>query len=398
MITVNEALSKLHENLPKPRIQTVALAEALGYAIAEDIFSDIDLPPFDKSAMDGYAVRSEDLQNPPVELEVIETVAAGYAPTAKLKPGKAIKIMTGAPIPEGADAVLMVEHTGPPAGNIVNCLKSVRKGENISFRAEDLKENERVVSAGTTIRPQEIALLAAVGRVAVSAYQKPSIAILSTGDELVEVTAKPEAAQIRNSNTYSLLAQLSRMGFEVHSLGIARDDKTKLGAKILQGLKSDIFIMTGGVSVGEYDFVEEMLKKSGCEIIFNKVAIKPGKPLTFGKTDTCLVFGLPGNPVSVFVLTEIFVREALATITGNAALRHPVVKARLNTAWSKSSERQQYINVRYQLTESGGAVEPVKGHGSADLVALSQSNALMIVPPNSPELETGALVDVMLLD
>lgn len=398
MLNVEEALSKIHEHLPKPRIQTIALGNALGYDIAEDVFSDIDLPPFDKSAMDGYAVRSEDLQRPPVELEVIETVAAGYAPTAKLKPGKAIKIMTGAPIPECADAVLMVEHTGPLAGNIVNCLNSVRKGENISFRGEDFKINEQVVSAGTTIRPQEIALLAAVGRATISVYQKPSISILSTGDELVEITAKPEAAQIRNSNTYSLLAQLTRMGFEAHSLGIAKDDKTKLAVKISQGLKSDIFILTGGVSVGEYDFVEEILKKSDCEIIFNKVAIKPGKPLTFGKTDSCLVFGLPGNPVSVFVLTEIFVRDALAAITGNSALRHPVVKARLNTAWSKSSERQQYINARYRLTETGGAVEPIKGHGSADLVSLSQSNALMIIPPNNPELAAGARVDVMLLD
>ncbi|MFH1228618.1 MAG: gephyrin-like molybdotransferase Glp [Planctomycetota bacterium] len=397
MISVSEALSKIRSHIPKPRIQTISINDSHGYVAAEDIFSDIDLPPFNKSAMDGYAVRSEDLQRPPVELEVIETVAAGYYPSKNIKPGKAIKIMTGAPIPEGADAVIMVENTKSSGNNIINCLNGVRKGENIAVHGEDLKINAKVLPAGTTIRPQEVALLAAVGKSDVLVYSKPIISVLATGDELVDIKIRPVNAQIRNSNTYSLIAQLYRMGFKAHSLGIAKDNKSKLESKIARGLKSDIFILSGGVSVGDYDFVEEILKKSGCEIIFSKVAIKPGKPFLFGRTSGCLVFGLPGNPVSTFVITEIFIREALAGITGNLALRNQVVKARLNTVWSKISERQQYITALLKMTETGGVVEPVTGHGSADLVSLSKANAFLIVPPDTTEIVSGSMVDVIIL-
>lgn len=397
MLSVSEALNKIMDNLPAPRIIEVALIDALGYVITEDVFADIDLPPFDKSMMDGYAVRSEDLKRTPVELEVIEVVPAGQSPRHDLKPGKAIKIMTGAPIPIGADAVIMVENTAGSSARMVNCLKGVRPAENIAFHGEDLKANEKVVAAGTTLMPQHIALLAAVGKVRVSVYRKPTIAILSTGDELVEVAVKPQAAQIRNSNTYSLWAQVRQMGFEVNSLGIVRDEPVKLAAKITEGLKSDILIMSGGVSVGDFDIVEDTLRKLGCEIVFERVAVKPGKPLTFCKTAQCRVFGLPGNPVSVFVATEVFIRPALAAMTGNSRLRNPMVKARLAAPYKKTSDRQQYITAYCTVVDAGWSVAPIAGHGSADLVALSKANAFLVVPPDHPPMDAGELVEVMLL-
>lgn len=393
MIPVPDALNLIRAHLPPRRIETRTLSTALGYTTAEDVFSDVDIPPFDKSAMDGFAVCSSDLKSIPVELELIETVPAGKLPTKILKPGKTIKIMTGAPIPTGADAVVMKEKT-EESGCSVRFLETIRKGSNICYQGEDLKKGALVIPAGTSLRAQEIGVLAMVGRDKVKVYQKPSVAILSTGDELIPINRRPRGAQIRNSNSYTLTAQLAQMGCAVTNLGIAPDEEQVLTRLIKKGLKNDMFVLSGGVSVGEYDIVEAVLTKLGVKILFNQVAIKPGKPVVFGLKDNTLVFGLPGNPVSAFVITEVFIRPAIAELVGNESIKRPIITARLMTPLT-SSERTQYIPANYSVQTQ--EVTPVGWHGSADLVSLTRANALIILPPGLPPKKSNDAVEVMLL-
>lgn len=335
--------------------------------------------------MDGYAVQADDLKRAPLELELIESVPAGKSPTKLLKPGKTIRIMTGAPVPDGADTVVMVEKTEPlPGDKTVRFLEPTPKSINICYQGEDLKKGQKVILAGELIRAQEIGLLAAVGKARVKVFKKPSCAILATGDELVSITTRPTDARIRNTNNYLLSAQLTRLGFASDILGIARDNIDDLTQHIQQGLKYDILILSGGVSVGEYDIVAKVLQELGVKILFNKVAIKPGKPFVFGIKNKHLVFGLPGNPVSCFVITEVFIRPALAELTGNQSLIRPVIQARLSTPFHKVSDRVQYIPAKYTLGKDdlSDSVEPVNWHGSADQAALTRANAFIIIPPN----------------
>jgi molybdopterin molybdotransferase len=401
MISIEKALDIIRQNIPASQLETVSLLDSLGRVIGEDMFSDIDMPSFDKSAMDGYALRSEDIKLPPVELEVIEIVPAGKVATKELKPGKAIKIMTGAPIPLGADAVIIKEDTQYISSTqTVRCFKRVERAANICFKAEDVKKGEMVISRDTKITPQHIALLSAVGKDKVRVYKYPTITIASSGDELVEITQKPIGAQVRNSNTYSIQAQLNNVGFKVTSLSIVKDEMDSLTKKISQGLRADIFILTGGVSVGDYDIVEEVLKKLGTEILIDQVAIKPGKPFVFGKNKHCLVFGLPGNPVSVFVSTEVFIKEVLSILCNDPGLKNPIIKAILTEPIERTSNRQQYLFARCYLEAETNLwkVEPIKGHGSADIASLSRSNVFIIVPADSPPLPSNSPVSVMVLE
>lgn len=395
MIKPEEARKIIARHLPAPEIVTVSIEASLGSVIAEDIISDIDIPPFNKSAMDGYAMRATDLRRAPVELQVIETVPAGKFPRKSLKPGKAIKIMTGAPIPAGADTVIMIEKTEEhPRNKTVRPLVSMKKDENICYQSEDLKKGARVISAGSLIRPQEIGVLAAVGKARVKVFKKPTVAVLATGDELVEIHTKPKKAQIRNSNNYSIAAQIRRMGLEVVDLGIARDNLGQLFRKISRGLNYDILIISGGVSVGKYDIVGEVLKKLKVRILFDKVAIKPGKPFVFGKRRNTLIFALPGNPVSSFVVTEVFIRPVMATLTGNNHLLQPVVKTKLTTPFLKPSNRLQYIPARVE----NRIARAVEYHGSADLVSLTRTNAFLIIPPDTASIKPNEPVDAMMID
>ncbi|MCK5579065.1 MAG: molybdopterin molybdotransferase MoeA [Planctomycetes bacterium] len=394
MIPVHEAQKIISQQLPTKKVISVPLRESLHYVLAENVFSDIDLPPFDKSAMDGYALRADDIKGAPVELEVIEVVPAGQAPSLAVKPGKAIKIMTGAPTPEGADTVVMIEKTeASEKNNTVRIMESLPAGKNIAYRGEELKKDEQVLPAGTVLRPQEIGVLASVGQPQVKVYRRPTVAIVSTGDELVDINVKPQLAQIRNSNSYATAAQIDRMGLRVELLGIARDNIEDLTEKISRGLESDIFILTGGVSVGEFDLVEEVLKKLGVKLLFEKVAIKPGKPFVFGKKENHLVFALPGNPVSAFVITEIFIRPVVSALTGNQFLVRTPVSARISDPFPKITVRQQYVPAI--LDRSSNSVAVVKWHGSADLVSVTKANALLVVPPNVPPIKKGDSVDVI---
>src|SRR3989339_479556 len=396
MITVEQALDIIRRNIPPARFEKMALIDSLGRVLAEEVFSDVDMPPFDKSAMDGYAVRSEDIQLPPVELEVLEIVPAGSMPTKDIKPGKAIKIMTGAPVPAGADAVIMVEQTKyEPATRTVRCLSTIKKNANICFKSEDINTGAKVIARDTKITPQVIGLLAAVGKDKVQVYKYPSITIATTGDELVEINQKPKGAQIRNSNTYSLLSQLVNIGMSVTSLGIVRDNIEIMTEKVSVGLKSDMLILTGGVSMGDYDIVEDVFKKLGVKILFDQVAVKPGKPTVFGiGPKGQLVFGLPGNPVSAFVITEIFIKEALSLLCNDAGIKNRIIDADLVVPIASTSNRQRYLGASIL---QDGLVEPIDGHGSADIVSLSRADALIIIPPDAPALPRDSRIKVMLI-
>lgn len=301
MITVEEALNKILSLIQPLGLEKVNLLGGSGRVIGEDVVANRDIPPFDNSGMDGYAVRSEDIQNTssdsPVRLEVIGDLPAGFFPTKTVGRGQAIRIMTGAPIPEGADSVVPVEET-KGKDRFVSVLKAVSPGECIRKKGEDVKKGDRVISKGDIIRPSEVGMLASVGRSVISVYQKPMVAILCTGEELVDVDDDLNEVKIVSSNSYALAAQVKDCGAIPVQLGIAKDRKEEIKEKLLQGFRADIIISSAGVSVGDYDFVKEVLNDLGMEMIFWKVAMKPGKPVVFGTLRGKLVFGLPGNPVS----------------------------------------------------------------------------------------------------
>ncbi|MEK7449970.1 MAG: gephyrin-like molybdotransferase Glp [Planctomycetota bacterium] len=396
MISVNEAWNIIVRQLPVKKITEVSLLESLDSTLAEDVFSDLDLPPFDKSAMDGYALRAADIKNAPVELEIIEVVSAGQVPVKAVKPGKTIKIMTGAPIPQGADTVVRIEDTEAVKNNTVRVLATIKKGANIAYQAEELKEGAKVLSKDTFLRSQEIGVLASVGKQRLKIYQKPTVAIISTGDELVEINVKPQPAQIRNSNSYTTAGQIAKMGLNYELLGIARDNLSDLTEKISRGLQFDILVLTGGVSVGEFDLVEQVLKKLGVKLFFDQVAIKPGKPFVFGKKEDHLVFALPGNPVSSFVITEVFIRPAVSMISGNPSLVKPKIFAKITEPFQKITNRQQYVPAVFE--QQTFSITPVHWHGSADLVSVTHANALLIIPPNITPLKQDDQAEVMLLE
>ncbi|HHT9111309.1 MAG TPA: molybdopterin molybdotransferase MoeA, partial [Candidatus Brocadiaceae bacterium] len=302
MITVDTAVKIVTDVIEPLPSKLVPFESSLGFCLAQDVQSDIDMPPFDRSAMDGYAVIAEDTTNAPVELTVIEDIAAGYMPQKKVGRGQASKIMTGAAVPEGADAVVKFEETEELSSpNRAKILKSTKKGSNISRCGEDMKVGQTVLRKGMIIRPQEIGILSTVGKSSVEIYSAPTIGVISTGDELVEVGTKPSCAQIRNSNGYSLAAQARRMKAEVELLGIVKDRKEEIATIMRRGLNKDILILSGGVSMGEYDLVGDVMKDLNTHIYFEKVALRPGKPVIFGKKDKTFIFALPGNPVASFV-------------------------------------------------------------------------------------------------
>ena len=383
MISAKEALSIIISSLPPKKVIRKHLTDSLGYSLAEDIYADTDQPPFDKSAMDGFAVRFADLNKMPAELELVTTVAAGEIAGMAVAKGKTIKIMTGAPVPAGADTVVMKEMTKENDNKVVFMEKPGYKA-NICFRGEDVKKGRKVIAKGTLINPAIVGLLATFGKTHPRVFANPSLAVLATGSELVAINQKPKRSQIRNSNSYVLSAQLQQLGFQPDNLGIARDSQKELESKLKAGLKKDALIITGGVSTGDYDIVEPVLRKLGVKILFNAVAIKPGKPFVFGinkiGSGKCLIFALPGNPVSVFVTMHVFVKPALLKLAGVGITDGGYLKAKLSGGKLRQIGRQQYIPAL--LNEERNTVAPVEWHGSADLVGLAHANSLIAIPPD----------------
>ena len=386
MLTVHQASEIILKDVPTLQRVKVPLASASGCVLAEDCASDLDMPPFDKAMMDGYAVRSTDAG----PLSVLEEIPAGTLPTREVTPGTCTKIMTGAPMPAGADAVQQVEKTRREADQ-VTLLAPVRVGQNIARRASDLKLGQTILKTGHLLRPAEIGALAAIGKSRVLVFAKPRCAVLATGDELVPPETRPGPGQIRNSNTSQIGAQIQALGLECDDLGIVRDDAAAIRSAIRDGLRRDVLIISGGVSAGDWDLVLPALEAEGIKIVMHQVLIRPGKPFCFAPR----VFGLPGNPVSSFVIFEVFVRPYLGRLMGGD-LSRPRIRATLETGSAKSIDRVQYLpaSVRIEGGVSSAALLPWQG--SADLFAVTKANAFVVVPVQTP-VEPGASVECMLL-
>jgi len=401
MIQVQEALDQILSKIKFKGVEKVSLDKALGRVLAEDVVSRVNNPPLDNSAMDGYALIAEDIQSAtpdsPVRLEVVEEIAAGYTAKGTLKRGQAMRIMTGAPIPPGANAVLMQEDTEKD-GNSILCMDKADERENIRTAGEDVKAGETVLKKGITLSPAHIGMMAVVGRSQIAVSQRPTVAILSTGDEILELDETPEGPQIFNSNGHMLSAQIKSAGGIPVYLGIARDTEEDLMEKFAWALKADIVVSSGGVSVGDYDLVKSSLQKMGQEMLFWKVAMKPGKPLAFGHIGGTPVFGLPGNPVSSFVSFEQFVRPSLKKALGCADLSHKTVQARLTRTISKKPGRLHFLSSIVSWADGEYTVTPAGEQGSGILKSAANANGLLIFPLEAAEIQQGQEVAVQLLE
>jgi len=395
-ISLELAQQTVLANVPRMGTVEVALENAAGRVLAEDIASDVDMPPFDKSAMDGYAVRGEDVASAPAELRVIEDIPAGATPKKAINAGDCARIMTGAPVPDGADTVVIVEHTEPAAAGRVRVLRATKKRRNICPLGEDVRKGQVVVSAGTRLGPFDIALAAAAGKPALRVYEAPRVAIIATGDEIVEPGKALRPGQIRNSNSYAISARLSQSGIQAEYLGIAPDDAAALRAALLDGLSRDVLIISGGVSMGDYDLVPGMLGELGVELIFQKVAMKPGKPTVFGRRGDTVVFGLPGNPVSTVTVSELILVPALRRMMGEEDPAPRTVEVILDGPLAHKGDRVSFKPVRVRWSDATWHAEPVEYHGSADLAGSARGNAFASVPKGVKELAAGAKTSVLL--
>lgn len=407
MISVEEALAKVLEHAHPSTSTHVKFTDALGLVLAEDVRSDIDSPPHDKSLVDGYAVIASDVSRG-VELRILEEVTAGQTPTTQVVSSSATRIMTGAPIPSGADAVVMVEQTKVVGDRVRLDVDAAKPEQNIMRQATSMQEGAVVVRAGQEIRPIEIGVLAEVGATEVSVHARPSVAVLSTGNELVPADQFPGVGEIRNSNGPMLEALARRAGATPVNLGIGRDTRDDLSRRVELGLAEDVLVLSGGVSAGVLDLVPAVLAANGVAQVFHKVHLKPGKPLWFGikqegigiNQDGArpkLVFGLPGNPVSSLVCFELFVRPALRAIA-----RHQKTSLEKRTALIAREHQQRGDRPTYfpaRLFESDGQlhVEPLAWKGSADLSTLAQADCLAYFPPGDRVYVAGDRVEVFVL-
>ncbi|HXG94490.1 MAG TPA: gephyrin-like molybdotransferase Glp [Blastocatellia bacterium] len=397
MITVDEALNTVLEAIEPLGVETVALDEAHGRVLAEDVIADIALPPFDRARMDGYAVRSADVQTAPVTLRVIGEIAAGASFDGAIHAGEAVKIFTGAPVPKGADAVQKVEVTRAE-GDAVEIFEPVKPGQYITPRASEVAEAEIVAERGREISPAEMAVLASFGYSNVKVGVRPRVAVMSTGSELVDVSTKPTAAQIRNSNSYTLAAYAERAGAIVDRLATVEDTpEATRDALVRAAYGRDIVITSGGVSMGDYDLVKAALKEIGAEIYFDKVSIRPGKPIVFARREQTFFFGLPGNPVSTSVTFNVFVRPAIRRMQGDAVPLLPTARARLRHLIKDPSSRRSYLPARLFIEDGRAMAESLKWGGSSDLVAFMRANALIIVREDLHEIAEGEIVEVLSL-
>jgi molybdopterin molybdotransferase len=406
MLTVSAALTTVLMHARSLPSEVVALTPALlGGVLAEDMRGDLDMPPFDKAMMDGYAVRMADLPEGRGELTVIEEVRAGQTPRLALGEKQATRIMTGAPIPPGADAVVKVERTRLADDGTVHIDDaSLQSGRNILEQGREMRCGDTVLRAGAVLRPQEFGLLATVGRTTAAVVPSPRIAVLSTGDEVVEAAQTPGPGQIRNSNGPMLLAQIARAGGLPHYLGIALDRLDSLGPLVAEGLNADVLLISGGVSAGKLDLTPGVLQEAGVVAHFHKVEMKPGKPILFGTRDRSdgrpptLVFGLPGNPVSSFVCFELFVRPAVRRLRGLAMDGAAMIFAVLTEDFAYRTDRPTYHPARLEIGEGGWRVRAVPWFGSADLRSLLEMDALVVFPPGDHRHLAGTRLPVLRLD
>lgn len=398
MISIEEARGLVLEKLPQRQVELVHFQAALHRVLAEDLRADMDIPPFDRAAVDGYALRSADVGNAPAVLDLAGEVRAGGDSSVALAPGHAIAVTTGAPVPAGADAVQMIEQVQISGeGRRIAVLQSIEPGKNIVPRGFEAAAGEVVLEAGRALGPAEMAVLATFGCTCPPVWRRPRVALLVTGDELVEVDHTPRAGQIRNSNAYSLTSQLNCLGIEPEYLGIARDNPEDLRRKVIAGLESEVLIISGGASVGPYDLVKGILEQIGVTIMFSRVAVRPGKPTVFGVKEHTLVFGLPGNPVSSLVSFETFVRPAIGRICGIARPDLERLEGELQATMRQAPGRTAYLPAVLSRTGGGWAVAPLAWKGSGDIIGFSRADALVVFPADRDVLVRGERVEALLL-
>ncbi len=404
MISVTEALAIIASRVSSRPAVEFDVQDTAGLTLTEDIASDIDSPPWDKSIVDGYAVRTAELVDGAATLDVIEEIAAGQVPTRSLAAGQATRIMTGAPIPAGADGVVMVEFTECESRAGLHDRVSIREarvrpGGNILPRAAALRRGQLVLPTGTVLGPAQIALLCEVGRPRVRVISPVRAAVLATGNELVDPSQQPGPGQIRNSNGPMLAQQLRAMGALVQNLGVARDDRDALRTAIARAKAGDLLVLSGGVSAGVLDLVPGVLAELGVVQQFHKVRIKPGKPLWFGiwpqTAGACYVFGLPGNPVSSFVCCQLFVRAALERLQGRPEVQPATLLAVLANSFTQRGERPTYHPAKLDFGTHGARVEALRWQGSADLLGLAQANALAVFPEGDRLFAAGETISVL---
>ena len=419
MISVEEALEKILQEVDILEEESVPILDSLGQVLAEDIKSDINVPPLDNSAMDGYAVRSQDTggasQESPRFLRVIDTVMAGSISKRQVVPGTAIRIMTGAPVPRGADSVVQFENTDEEQRKEsaadqpiteVGILSEAKPGSNIRQAGEDIARGAIALKKGTVIRPAEIGLLASLGRSQVKVIRRPVVAVLATGNELVDINQPLPEGKIYNSNTYSIASLVKRYGGIPRILGIALDREDSLVSKLRQGLDADMLITIGGVSMGDYDMVKDVLAREG-EMVFWKVRVKPGKPLAFGRikgnsrngtAKSIPHLGLPGNPVSCMVSFELFVRPALLKMMGKKNFTKPVVEAIMEDSIKNNEGRRIYDRAIVEKRNGQYYARLTGPQGSGILTSMSRANGLVIIPEDKKEINKGEVVQVIMLD
>ena len=401
MISVAEAIQIVRQQTHTLPVEQISLPHALGRVLAQDIVADSDLPPFDRSQMDGYAVRAVDAQAAPVRLRIVGESAAGKGWHNQLDEGQAVRIMTGAPVPAGADSVQQIELTHElKDGTVVELLESVEEGKSIVKRGAEIRAGETVLSAGTMINAAMMAVLAAFGYATVNVFQRPRVGVLATGTELVAVDQKPGQDQIRDSNNYSIAAYAELAGGVIERLPLTGDDTSLLKNQIAKAAETcDLIVTSGGVSMGVYDLTKSALKQLDAEIFFERVALRPGKPTVFARLPSgTLMFGLPGNPVSVAVTFNLFARTAALAMQGAT---EPALKretAALARSVKGTADRESYLPVQLTTNDDGELIAfPLKWGGSSDFVAFALTTALAIVPAGAKTVEAGSLVNVLRL-
>ncbi len=405
MISIEQALEKVLSYMEVMGEEHRPILDCLGQVLAEDIYSGINIPPLDNTAMDGYAVQSKDTygasQQSPRTLRVIETISAGSISKHEVEPGTAIRIMTGAPIPKGADSVVKFEDTDDTLkkepSEKVQIFCQVATGLNIRRAGEDITKGSMVLSKGKVIRPSEVGVLASLGQSSVKVIRRPIVAILATGGELVDIGQPLSPGKIYDSNTYSTAALVLRYGGIPKILGIALDNEESLVTKLHQGLDSDMLITTGGVSMGDYDMVRDILAKEG-EMVFWTVRMKPGKPLAFGKIRGIPHLGLPGNPVSSMVTFELFARPAILKMMGKKNLAKPTIEAVIENPVENTDGRRILSRAVVEKRSGQYFARLTGAQGSGILTSMSLANGLVIVPEDKVRVEKGDVVQVMMLD
>jgi molybdopterin molybdotransferase len=395
MLTVEEALEEVLSRAPVLEAESLDVTEVLGRFLAEPVVSRREIPPWPNSSMDGYAIRSADTQAGAARLRVVTHVAAGSMPSRAIGEGEAARIFTGAPLPDGADAVVPQEDV-EVAGEHVRVPATIARDAFVRPRGEDVRPGERVLEPGQRLGPAEIGLLATLGHTPVRVHRRPRVAILSTGNELADLGEEPGPGQIPNSNSYSLMAQALEAGAIPINLGIARDELPAIESRVQSARQADVLLSSAGVSVGEFDLVREALTRSGATLHLWQVSMRPGKPITFGSLGRTLVFGLPGNPVSAMVTFELFVRPALLRMSGSPVLHRPRLTARAHSRIANPGSRRGYLRVRLRRRGDGFEAELTGDQGSAILKSMTLADGLAVVAPDTT-VNAGEAVEVIVL-